>query len=100
GSGWGVLWCAWCAGSARGGGERVRGRGSAWCGARRARVRERWRGASAAPSNDCKFQIQNCGAGVRATTNENRSARVRTKALDREYVLALLEYGGEPYSFC
>src|SRR5699024_8281863 len=51
-------------------------------------------GGSAAPSNDCKFQIQNCGAGVRATTNENRSARVRAKALDREYVLALLEYGG------
>src|SRR5699024_465299 len=50
--------------------------------------------ASAAPSNDCKFQIQNCGAGVRATTNECGSARVRAKALDREYVLALLEYGG------
>src|SRR5699024_2813183 len=46
------------------------------------------------PSNDCKFQIQNCGAGVRATTNECGSARVRAKALDREYVLALLEYGG------
>src|SRR5699024_11290237 len=33
---------------------------------------------------------KNCGAGVRATANENRSARVRAKALDREYVLALL----------
>ena len=50
--------------------------------------------ATAAPSNDCKFQIQNCGAGMRATTNECGSARVRAKALDREYVLALLEYGG------
>ena len=71
------------------------------CEARRVRERERFaRCASAAPSNDCKFQIQNCGAGVRATTNENRSARVRAKALDREYVLALLGYGGEPYSFC
>src|SRR5699024_901131 len=64
------------------------------CEARRVRVRERWRGESAAPSNGCKFQIQNCGAGVRATTNECGSARVRAKALDREYVLALLEYGG------
>src|SRR5699024_1944786 len=70
-------------------------RAQAWCGARRVRVRERFaRCASAAPSNGCKFQIQNCGAGVRATTNENRNARVRAKALDREYVLALLEYGG------
>src|SRR5699024_12610651 len=65
------------------------------CEARRVRDRERFaRCASAAPSNDCKFQIQNCGAGERASTNENRSARVRAKALDREYVLALLEYGG------
>src|SRR5699024_84090 len=65
------------------------------CAGERVRVRERFaRCASAAPSNDCKFQIQNCGAGVRATTNENRSARVRAKALDREYVLALIEYGG------
>src|SRR5699024_8249683 len=72
-----------------GGGARAR------CGARRGRLRERFaRCASAAPSNGCKFQIQNCGAGVRATTNENRNARVRAKALDREYVLALLEYGG------
>src|SRR5699024_3188876 len=75
--------------SARAGGAR------AWCGARRVRERERFaRCASAAPSNDCKFQIQNCGAGVRATTNECGSARVRAKALDREYVRALLEYGG------
>src|SRR5699024_3696271 len=91
----GVLWCALCAMAARLAGERVRGRGSAWCGARRVRERERSaRCASAAPPNDCKFQLQNCGAGVRATTNECGGARVRARALDRECVLALLEYGG------